>query len=202
LCSILLPWNIRKHLPGLQDRDNIRADAAEAVQALGSSARELAPALLNMLSDEDPNTRAFSTAIKTLNKIGVSDESFDPLLERWRRERRIAQIACFCEVTTLSTTNAALALCALLESNDPSHQLLAYTTLRRMGKNAGPATPVLLQKLDDADVERRYQTVRTLESIGTNAGAALPKLSALLDDTNSMVRTASLRCIKTITGAP
>jgi hypothetical protein len=202
LCSILLPWSIRSHLPGLQDRDTVRADAAEALGAFGLSAREMVPALVTMLAEEQPNTIAFSAAIQSLRKIGANDADIDPLLEVWTREKRLEQLEALFQAATLNTTNAALALCTLLESQDPSHQLLAYTTLRRLGQNALIARPLLLRGLDDSDVERRYQSVRTMEALGTNALPALPRLTALLHDTNVMVRTASLRCIKTISGAP
>jgi hypothetical protein len=90
-CSILLPWSVRKILPGLKDRDLVRNDAINVLFGLGKDAEPIVPHLLAMLRQENEESFAFSSGLQLLGRLGAPDAEINRLVEEFSRSGKSKQ---------------------------------------------------------------------------------------------------------------
>jgi HEAT repeat protein len=146
--------------------------AAQALGESGPTAREAGPALIAAL--DDPDFWVGEAAAVALRRITGETEA--PRERRNRGPRAAPPVA--------------PALQSLIDRmRDPASRWMAIVALGEMGSEARAAVPHLIEALEDADVQVRWDAAKTLGKIGPAAGAAVSALAALANDpSDALVR--------------
>ncbi|MCP4376399.1 MAG: hypothetical protein GY794_09525 [bacterium] len=161
---------MRKLLSNRNTNPIIRRGLVSIASSLGSSAKPLAPALLDMLSDAEADMKFRYQIASALFKTGVSARDLVPVV------RRISKEPSTSEVQRLKSSLISLFAYAdkpdeqtvtfLLESTkDASFRYRAVKTLGAIGKDPKHVMPVLLAMLSSNDTGNGMRCV-VLEAIG------------------------------------
>src|SRR5262245_51096491 len=80
--------------------------------------------------------------------------------------------------------------------------IAALACLARLGPQAEPAAPALVEALGHPIASVRIDTARTLGAIGPKAREAVPALTAALKDPEPLVRVATAQALWRVSGSP
>ena len=220
--------NLAAHITALNDDDAaVRSRTADELGALGESAAEAVPHLIQALRDDyEP---VCLNAAYTLGAIG--EPSVSQLIEVLSDEngptRRMAAYALAAvgapAVSALSEAlqhtedavrvEASYALAQIGEAAEPAISALIERTkddnveVRRylaeafgsLGPIAAPAVPALIEVLDnDEDKQVRFESALALAQIGPAASDAVPVLAKALSDEDRYVRDNTIHALKRI----
>lgn len=163
-----------------------RQAAAQQLGELGPKAIEAAPALIELLRDEDPGV--FEAASKALGRMGPKAV---PLLIEGLGSKQTNVCRGAALSLSLIGPQAAPAvkpLIAVVQEGRPEERLAALVALRDVGPAAKPAVPALLKATRADDFRTQYVACMVLEVIGPEAKAAVPRLGELLQSGSASVR--------------
>lgn len=180
-----------------EDEDEeVRAAAARALAAAGTSAEPALPALFDALADTREGVRW--AAAQSLWALGAA---------RAENVRRLAPVLAspdpyvrgFAAFTLgeigPAAAEAVPALVAALEREEAYGRGGAALALAKMGPYAGHAVAALVRALQGPDPRRRWNAARTLGRIGAVAAPAVPALLAALEDRDETVRQHAARAL-------
>ena len=177
--------NLADHITALDDADAfVRSRAADELGALGESAAEVVPHLIQALRDDYEPVRL--NAAYALGAIG--EPSVPQLIEVLSDEngptRRMAAYA-------LAAVGgpAVPALSEALQHTQDAVRIEASYALAQIGDAAEPAMPALMERTkDECDEVRRY-LAEAFGSLGATAAPAVPQLTDMVaDDADKQVR--------------
>ncbi|GAB1540934.1 hypothetical protein NUACC21_36030 [Scytonema sp. NUACC21] len=173
-------------------------EQAGAIDDLVTVGKPAVPALIQALQDSDPQVRG-SAAI-ALGKIGPDAAQAAPAILRMIDDKDpTVRFHAVQAINKIGKQAYVPHLIAGLDSAKSWERYNAAHGLRAMGKDAAPAVPTLIRKLQDKeDVWMRVSAASTLGSIGTAATPAVPILVARLQDTDITVRHSAAYALGTI----
>jgi lysophospholipase L1-like esterase len=178
---------------GSHGSPGVRRECAEALGALGPSARQAVPALFVALADPSEAVRA--SAARALSKMDLGAGDVPRLVEALASpDRYVAAFAAW----TLGNMGAAAqpAVPALARAfwRDDTNAVVG-AALARVGPAAAEAVGVLQEALRSDDADRRWRAARTLGRIGPQAAPAVPLLTSALTDRSNAVRQHAARAL-------
>jgi HEAT repeat protein len=178
----------------------VRLAALDAFEALGRSARQATPALIQAASDSDRFVRW--AAVRTLGKVDEGDqrEALEALAARLHDvdyEVRRATLDCLALIGP-KIGPIIPALETVLRETDVDLQLAALKTLKDAGPQAKAAVPALIHALKDRDVRVRREAPVILGGLGQDAKAAAPALQVAVQDADPEVRVAAAQALLAI----
>jgi HEAT repeat protein len=174
-----------------------RMMAAWLLGSLGEKGKPAVPALAEALRDPAPSVR--KAVFDALVNLGASPEDLTHILggllrDSQSRAETLNQLAAFRSAG--KQTAAALAEVFPACSGSEKQQILYL--LERVGSQASPAVPTLIDALSHNDGEIRYLAARVLGEVGPEAKSAIPSLRERLNDENDMIKTAAANALNKI----
>jgi len=143
--------------------------------------------ILVSLKDKDPHVRR--GAAQALYELKAPPEKVGPALMESLSDADPSVVAHVAE--SFASLGAKAVPRAIDAFKKKETRELAVQVLRRIGPDAAPAVPELVEALKDPDVAFRREVLFTLAAIGPAAKAAVPALVAMLSDTNEELRPAA-----------
>ncbi len=181
------------------ENEEIRHSAAEALKELEPISREVAPAPLQSLQDEDPWVR--SSAVRAFKRIGPASQELAFVLVRVMGDRNEGVRRSAIQALGELGASAEPAVPALIQALGDEQSLIrtdAAHALGQIGPEAQEAVPDLLHALNDPSGLVRFNAAVALGTIGPTANDAVFALTAALSDREEPVRLAAVRTLETI----
>jgi HEAT repeat protein len=179
---------VDKLTAGLGSSDaRMRTAAAHSLDTLDAPPEIVAPALLKIANDPDPNVEA--NVVGALASLGerIVPRATNALKMPDRRNLAV-------KVLTRMGPKAAGAVPALLEATKGADNHFATEinfAFAAIGSAAAPATDTLAKAVGSSDQGVRESALYALRRIGPAANAAVPTLTKKLSDTNSFEAAAA-----------
>ncbi|MUG95287.1 HEAT repeat domain-containing protein [Scytonema sp. UIC 10036] len=170
-----------------------------AIDDLVTVGKPAIPALITALQDRDPQVRASAAII--LGQMGPNaGEAAPAILQAIGDKDPAVRSSAVQAIQKIGKQAYVPHLIAGLDSTKSWERYNASHGLRAMGKDAAPAVPALIRKLqDEEDHWMRVSAASTLGSIGTASTPAIPILVTRLQDTDITVRHSAAYALGTIT---
>ncbi|WP_310820325.1 HEAT repeat domain-containing protein [Stratiformator vulcanicus] len=153
--------------------------ATEALSGIGSAASGAVGPLKNLINSENPQLRA--SAVRCLAAIS---ENYVPEVASLTEDKavpvRLAVASAMGEFAAVSPEEVVEPLKTLLQDPDDSVQIEAITAAGRLGSQAGPLVPLLVDDLMSSEPARALAATDSLASIGK------PAVDALAEALNQM----------------
>jgi HEAT repeat protein/S1-C subfamily serine protease len=162
----------------------LRRYAASTLEKMGPDARNAAPDLVAALGDNDPLVR--QAVARALGKMGrdVKDNAARPLELLMNDSNKDNRLAAAEGLSNLYAATSDLeALRKLLKHQDADLRPFAASALAKMGKNAKPALPELLEMAKSDTGELRRATMQVLSVV--DPIDAKPGLSMVIESLSS-----------------
>ena len=194
-----LPLVIRRVLPNPALSDKQRLQAVVALKYIGAKDSSVGSVVSSYIQEQAPASYCSSSAIALLPYLRPSPEQLDELTTALFQQGRLSDAKAVIGHCHLRSPAVVKCIGEILEKEGIS-DTWSFLTLRELGPDAFPVTPLLLRLVTSTNAEMRYQSVRTLETIGPRAAEAIPALQACATDSSSMVRSAAKRAIEAIMG--
>lgn len=158
-----------------------------AIRALGGLGAPAGPELLDLLDQDDLQTRWW--AVDALGQPGVSSPAGCDALTRLAAGDSDASLrqAAFAALARQGEP-AAGHLQSLLQSGQPAARVEAAMALCKMGTAAQSAAPTLLDALNDDHASVRFWALRSLAALQVDGEADRNRILAALDDPDADVR--------------
>ncbi|QDU88012.1 HEAT repeat protein [Pirellulimonas nuda] len=160
---------------GLTSEDvTLRNAAAKSLQSLGAPAEDVAPALIALAGDKDPEVLA--NVVDALASLG---ESIVPRASTALERPEMRSLAVMV-LTQLGpkASGAVPALVKALADSNAATKAQIHLALAEIGPAAAPATEALAKSVADKDEFVRRSAIFALRKIGPAAKAAQPALTA------------------------
>ncbi|KAF3890874.1 HEAT repeat domain-containing protein [Tolypothrix bouteillei VB521301] len=169
-----------------------------AIENLVTAGKSAIPALITALQDSNPQVRASAAAI--LGQMGPNASEAAPAILRVIDDGDpVVRSSAVLAIQKIGKQAYVPHLIAGLNSTKSWERYNASHGLRAMGKDAAPAVPVLMRKLqDEGDPWMRVSAASTLGSIGTASTPAIPILVMRLQDTDITARHSAAYALGTI----
>ena len=201
--------------------DSSLAAQAEAEDAIRHMGTNVIPHLLRYIRhEESPGTSKALTTVQTLLAkaginweltgrervpraeraliaLGLDANAAIPELVRLMNDPKAPRTACAAAATLTSIgTREALppVLTVLTNKNHPGREVVALNMFR-MGTNAGPAIPALIQCLQDTNAFTTYAAAMSLGELKLAPNLAVPALTATLQASDPMTRARSAQAL-------
>ncbi len=183
----------------------LRPQIAAILGQIGPAAAPAAPALAEILADQDPNVA--TEAAYALAKIGPGAKAAVPalvdVLKQPESNRTLAAAYALGRIGPAASA-AEPALLHVIESGDNSFSLLcAWALVQIEGKSAEVASkvlPELAAGLRSSQPKSRQMAAETLGNLGPFAKNSLGQLEQATKDADAAVRDAAAAAIKSIGG--
>jgi HEAT repeat protein len=183
--------------------ETLKGETDDAVQTLARGGRLAVPVLLEVLHDDDPQSR--SGATRSLGRIVLHEPVvlLDLLAELKNGDSKIR--AAVAEVVLLAAHDQgadprmlAAVPCLIEAAKDPAAEVRvsAVRAIGCLAPSDREAIPVLIEALKDPDLGVRKNAVDALGKFGPIAGESLPPLLAALSDPERSVRRSAVRAVK------
>lgn len=183
----------------LRDRDNwVSALAAEALGEMGEAAEEAIPALMKALHHINPLVRA--NAAEALGKMGAAATDALAALEAACRDDdggvRVQALRALGEVQPESESGINPVSVEALRDPDPQVRAVAVEVLARSGVPVSAAASIILDLLDDANDQVKFQVVRAIPKLIGPIPEAIEGLTQrLLEDDSAWVREGAAEAL-------
>jgi HEAT repeat protein len=164
---------VEKLVQGLKNNDPaIRTAAAKCLQKLQAPPEVVAPELVKLISDKDPEVQAH--AVDAIASLG---ESVVPrvIIGLERPELREAAVQVLRKLGP-KASGAVAPLIKAAEGAKPKFRTEVQLALGAIGPAAAPATEMLVKSLTSSDAGERESALYALRQIGPKAGAAVRPL--------------------------
>ncbi len=179
---------VDKLVEGLKsDKPAIRTAAAKGLQSLHAPPEMVAPALVNVVNDPDPEVRA--NVVDAVVSLG---ESVVPRTSKALQNPKLRGAAI--KVLTKLGPKAAAAVKPLIDAAsdaDPPFRTEINFALAAIGPAAAPATDALVKAISDEDKGVRESALYALREIGPGARDAVRPLTNKVDADDSFEAMAS-----------
>lgn len=189
---------VDKLTDGLGSNDAaMRMAAVRGMRKLNAPPELVAPALVRMANDPNPDVSA--NVVAALADVG---EPIVPRVAKALSKPELRGLAI--RVIKKLGPKAAGAVDALVDAAngaDAMQQADIYLALAAIGPSAAPATDVLAKSLKSDDDHVRHAAIFALRQIGPGATEAVPQLVSMLGDQDSMVALASAWALAAIAGS-
>lgn len=170
-----------------------RLAAIDALEMLGETGRQAAPALIGRLTDPDRFVRW--SAARTLGRMGpVDPETAVPALARLLGDPDPDLRITAANALERYGPEAKAAIQALAEATatgDTEVRLAALRALEGIGRDAVPAIPTITLALANPDPRVRRLAADLLGRFGPLAQSAVPALRRALEDSDPLVRKSA-----------
>jgi HEAT repeat protein len=185
-------------LAAVEKLASLRRSLADSVigRPLDESFLKLAPTLLTLKSDSDPQIRlALVESVEPLDRAVLPrnlliETSNDPnLFVRWAAVRSLGMHAPKEADSDLPTEIATLA--RVLSDTDVDVRMSASSALARYGSLGKPATPELVKMAKNGDVEPRVSAIKTLTQVKADADQAVPPMILALQHDDVRLQKAA-----------
>jgi HEAT repeat protein len=187
------PPKLARVIADLKSDDvSLRMNGLSRLRNLGLGARPAIPALIEYL-DTEPIGDLRVDAFQILQKIGKpSPELLKALHKQLDDEDAFVRVVACETLFHFDPSTAKKLIPILIEavrlSRDDEGQMppfYVYRALGRLGPEAKPAEPVVLEVARSANLSGRLWTVGTLRRMGPDPERTLPVLLGILEDANS-----------------
>jgi HEAT repeat protein len=173
----------------VNEKSNIRANAAEALGCLRNPSAEVLSGLLSLLGDQDSNVRA--EASFALGRFrNPSAEVVSSLLFLLDDPKEYVRANASSALGQLGNNSAEVVSSLLFLLDDPKEYVRANASsaLGQLGNNSAEVLSSLLSLLDDPKEDVRANASSALGQLGNNSAEVLSSLLSLLEDQDSKVR--------------
>jgi HEAT repeat protein len=185
--------------------EQIRPKAAAIIARIGPPAKAAVPALVDALSDPNPETR--SELLFALAAIGPDAEAAVPAATRALEDpdMNVRYGACFAlGKIGKAAIPAKAALHKNLGGDDEFLSMASAWALAcihpECSETAPKSVPILIKALEEPDPLTRIHAAESLQGLGPLAKDAVPALKKALKDDDEHVRQAAAKALKAVSG--
>lgn len=194
----LLKQAVAKLTQGLGSDDaSMQLAAAKCLEALNAPAELVAPALIALANDSDPEV-----VDNVVSALASRGETVVPKAINALKNPELRDLAT--RVITRVGPKAGIAVGPLVEAAvdaDPEFRADIHIALAAIGPEAGAGTDVLVEALSSDDERVRHSALFALRQIGPNAAKAAPKLIEILDSGEGFDQLAAAWALTTVVPA-
>lgn len=172
-------------------REETRQWALKTLRKLGPAAAPAVPALVEALG----HSKMQAQAAAALGEIGPGAREAVPALRAMLQDRspslRSAAAQALATIEPAPAAGDVAAFAAALRDPDPGQRIAAAIALARLGPDAAPALPALVEATRDEDSRVRHEAVKALGAMGPGATAAVSASVEALGDQDGTVSAAA-----------
>lgn len=180
-----------------KDKDfQVRANALQSLQQMGTGAKLAEPYVVALLTDLDPQIRL--SAFNTLRTIGVDPQpGLKKALSHEEAKTRITTASLMVQLN-LEVALATPVLLEGLKEKDEALKTQAAYALALRGLEGEIVLPIFLNALKNEMPSVRRQAAEMIAKYGSNASKATPDLIHALDDKDDAVCAQALATLRVI----
>ena len=191
----LVKQAVAKLTQGLSNSDaSIQTAAAKCLESLNAPAELVAPALIALANDSDPEV-----VDNVVSALASRGEAVVPKAINALKNPELRDLAA--RVITRVGPKAGMAVGPLVEAAagaDPEFRADIHIALAAIGPEAGPGTDVLVEGISSDDERVRHSALFALRQIGPNATKAAPKLHEMLDSAEGFDQLAAAWALSSV----
>lgn len=190
-----LPPSIQKHAPLVEPRDQLRCNAAQALEAMGTGALPAVPLLLECFSDGTNSRVVRPFVARVLRSVPFEQERLDQTLRELERKDLYGAVELISELS-LKTKQAAYILTNALVATNFMGRPLAVSAFYNFQEQAETAIPVLTPLFTSRDAGLVESVGAVLQRFGEKAAPALPAVLEALKSPDSGIRYEAVRVLE------